>query len=320
MDVRGHLRRTETRRGVSKGTPRRRLVALALVAIPAAVILVGAVLDRHTPRTLAPPRSLVSASQPIEAASTPLIQLSASTRDASLVNIERDDAVDAALGEFERAFQAASEDELDLIAAERLRDIVRRDPRKTARFIELQSPSQRREVLIRHFSRIWGESDTEAALAWAQALPDAHESNLARRAVCLSLSQTNPAAAVERCAENDAEGQADLQGIFQAWAESDPTSAGEWLDAQPASARLDRLRQRYVHVLAKTNPRKALRMTEEGFTVPADRDEAVVAVLHQWGLQDPNAARDWVGSYAADELKARALAEIEGIESYAVSR
>ena len=265
---------------------------------------------------------MIHASQPIEAASTQLAQLSASTRDTPHVNIERDVVVDTSLRDFERVFQAASEEELGLIAAERLADLARRDPRRTARFIELQSPSKRRDVLIRHFSRLWGETDPEAALAWAQALPEAQESNLARRAVCLSLSQTNPAAAVERCAANDAgsEGQADFQGIFQAWAESDPDSAGEWLDAQPASARLDRLRQRYVHVLAKTNPREALRMTEEGFTVPADRDEAVLAVLHQWGLQDPNAARDWVGSYAPDELKARALAELEGLESYAASR
>jgi hypothetical protein len=263
---------------------------------------------------------MVSASRTIEAASTQLARLNASTSDAPLVNIESDDAVDAVLGDFERTFQAAPEEELDLIAAERLPDIVRRHSRKAARFIELQSPSKRREVLIRHFSRLWGVSDPEAALAWAQALPDAHESNLANRAVCLSLSQRDPAAAVERCAKNDFEGEADFQGIFQAWAQSDPASAGEWLDAQPASARLDRLRQRYVHVLAKTNPQEALRMTEEGFTVPADRDEAVLAVLHQWGLQDPNAARDWAGSYAPDELKARALAEIEGLESYATSR
>ena len=318
MDVRGPVRRcTETRRGVSKGTPRRCLVALALISVPAAVVLVGAVLDQHTPRILAPPPSTVGASRPIEDASTQLARLSASTRGAPLVNF---DALDAALGDFERAFQAAPEEELDLIAAARLADLVRQDARKAARFIEMQLSSKRREVLIRHFSRLWGESDAEAALAWAQALPDAQESNLARRSVCLSLSQTNPAAAIERCADNDTEGEADFQGIFQAWAQSDPASAGEWLDAQPASTRLDRLRHRYVHVLAKTNPREALQMAEEGFTVRADRDEAVLAVLHQWGLQNPNAAREWAGSYAPDELKVRALAEIEGLESYAVSR
>lgn len=310
--------RTETRRGVSKGRSRRRFVALGLTT--AAAVLVAAVLDRQTPHTVAPPLSAVSDSRSIEAARTQPAPLSTSTRDTPRANIEGNVVVDASLRDFERVFQAASEEELDLIAAERLADLVRRDPRRAARFIELQSPSNRREVLIRHFSRLWGESDPEAALAWAQALPEAQESNLARRAVCLSLSQTSPAAAVERCAENDAEGEADFQGIFQAWAEADPASAGEWLDAQPASARLDRLRQRYVHVLAKTNPREALRMTEERFTVPADRDEAVLAVLHQWGLQNPNAARDWAGSYAPDELKARALAEIEGLESYATSR
>jgi hypothetical protein len=316
MDLPGSVRRTEARRGVSNGTPRRRFVPLALVAGLAAAVLVRVVLDRDTPRTLASPLSAVSASPPNEAASTQPTPLSASIRRTPRATIEGDGAVDAALGDFERAFQAASEEELDLIAAARLPDIVRRDPRKAARFIELQSPSKQREVLIRHFSRLWGESDAEGALAWAQVLPDAQESNLARRAICLSMSQTNPAAAVERCAENDAEGEADFQGIFQAWAQSDPASASNWLAAQPASARVDRLRQRYVHVLAKTNPREALRMTQEAFTVPAVRDEAVLAVLHQWGLQDPHAARDWAGNHAPDDLKVRALAEIEGLESY----
>jgi hypothetical protein len=46
----------------------------------------------------------------------------------------------------------------------------------------------------------------------------------------------------------------------------------------------------------------------------------VLAVLHQWGLQDPTAARDWAGNDAPDELKARALAEIEGLESYTGSQ
>jgi hypothetical protein len=134
------------------------------------------------------------------------------------------------------------------------------------------------------------------------------------------LSRSNAAAAVERCAENDAEGEADFQGMFQTWAQSDPASAGRWLAAQPASESLAKLRQRYVHVLAKTNPLEALRMTQEGFAVPAEKDEAILTVLHQWGLQNPDAARDWVGNYAPDDFKARALAEIEGIESYAASR
>ena len=282
----------------------------------AAAVLAAAVLDQQAPRTLASPPSTVSVTRSIEAASTQPASLGASTHDTPLVNIERNDTVDAALRDFERAFQAAPEEELDLIAAARLADFVRQDPRKAARFIEVQSPSKRREVLIRHFARLWGENDAEAALAWARSLPHDRESNLARRAVCLSLSQTNPAAAVERCAENDVEGEADFQGIFQAWAQSDAAAAGEWLDAQPASARLDRLRQRYVHVLAKVNPREALRLTEEGFTVPADRNEAMLSVLYQWCLQDPNAARDWAVSHAPDELRARALAEIEGLESY----
>jgi hypothetical protein len=288
-----------------------------LLAGLAAAVHVRVVLDRDTPHTLVSSSPEVT----VTAANTQPASPTASAGATARSIIEADNDTDAALDDLERALSAAPEEELDLIAATRLPDIVRRDPLKTARFTELQSASRQRDVLIRHLSRLWGESDIEGALAWAQSLPDAKETNLARRAACLSLSQTNPAAAVERCAhsEPDAEGDAGIQGIFPTWAQSDPASAGEWLDAQPASSRTDALRQRYVHVLAKTDSEQALRMTQ-GFTFPPNREEAILTVLHQWGLQDPRAARDWVENHAPDGLKARALAEIEGIESYAASR
>jgi hypothetical protein len=148
------------------------------------------------------------------------------------------------------------------------------------------------------------------------------ESNLARRAACLSLSQTNPAAAIERCSQNDAdaEGQADFEGMFLAWAQSDLLAAGKWLDAQPANVRLDALRHRYVYVLARTDPPQALRMTGEVLTVPEARDEAMLTILHQWALQDLYAARQWVENDAPEELKTRTLAEIEGLDSYTTHR
>jgi hypothetical protein len=302
---------------VSKRTPRRSLVALVLLAALAAAVHVGVVLDRDTPRTLVSSSPEVN----VTAANTQPASPTASAGATARSKIEADGDTDAALDDLEKAFSAASEEELDLIAAARLPDIVRRDPLKTARFVELRTSSRQREVLIRHFSRFWGESDIDGAFAWAQSLPDAQENNLARRGACLSLSQTNAAAAVERCAQSefDAEGEAGFQGLFQTWAQSDPASAGEWLDAQPASSRTDALRQRYVHVLAKTDSEQALRMTQ-GFTFTAHRDEAILTVLHQWGLQDSHAARDWVENQAPDGLKARALAEIEGIESYAANR
>ncbi len=319
MALSDRVRRTEARLDESRGAPRRRLVVLALMAGLATAILVRAVIDRSAQRTLVSPFSTTSSSRPLETATSQPEPLSAPTRGTPSAKLERNGAIDAAVGDFERAFQAASEEDLDLIVATRLPDIVRRDPRKAVRFMELQPPSKQREVLVRHIARLWGERDAEDAVAWAQTLPDAQESALARRAVCLSLSQTNPAAAVERCAENgaDAGAEADFQGIFQAWVQSDPASAGEWVAAQPTSPGLDKLRQRQVHVLARSNPLIALRMAQEGFTVPADRNEAVLAALHQWGLRDPAAARDWVSTSAPDELKARALAEIEGLESYA---
>lgn len=292
--------------------PRRSIVTLVLIADLAALLLARVVVDRDTPA--------VGAQQPIGAVNTEPITLNSATSGTSRANIEAHDEIDVALDDLERALQAAADEELDVIAAARLPEIVRRDARKAARFVELHSASQQRQVLIRHLSRLWGENDAESALAWAQALPDVTESNLARRAACLALGQTNPAAAIERCVHDDAEDTADLQGMFQSWAQSDLAAAGEWLDAQPASARRDTLRHRYIHVLARTNLEEALRRAQEEFSVAADRDEAVLTVLHQWALQDLHAARQWVENNAPDELRARSLAEIEGLESYAAGR
>jgi hypothetical protein len=311
---------TEAPRGEAKVASRRSLAAYALGAGLVAFILAGLILDPDTPHARVPPRLMRTFAQPNEALSATPISRNATRRIAG-AGIDGDDT-GTALGDLELALEAAPEEELDLIAVARLPHIVRRDPHRAARFIELTPPSERRAVLIRHFSRLWGERDAEGALAWARSLPDAGEATVARRAICLSLSQTNPRAAVERCAENDADvaGEGDFQGIFQTWAESDPASASAWLVAQPPSARLDKLRQRYVHVLARTSPHEALRMTQEGFTVAADRDEALLTVLHQWGLQDLHAAREWAENNAAGDVKSRALAELDGLESYAVNR
>jgi hypothetical protein len=292
-------------------------LAVVLVAGPAAAILLWLVRDRHPTSDIAPAHA-AGAVRPIDTVNGQLPLPKGPNRDRPRAEFQTDGSVDAALDDFQRTFQAATEEELDLVAAEHLPGIVRRDPQKAARFVELQSPSQRRDVLIRHVSRLWGASDAEAALVWAQSLPEVRESGLARRAVCLSMSQTDPAAAVRSCEGSDAEGDADFQGIFQSWVQMDPSAAGKWLAAQPTTAKLEKLRQRYVHVLAKTDPVEALRMAQESFTFPADRDEAVLTVLHQWALHEPNAAWNWAAGHAPEHLEARALAEIEGLKTYVV--
>jgi hypothetical protein len=285
-------------------------------------VLTAKMRDKETSNNVTSHRTLVSASQSFESPRPQPLSPSALTRDTLRNGSGNQFDIDAALADLERVLQAASDDDLDLIAAARLPEIVRRSARNAARFIELQPSSKQREGLVRHFSRLWGESDAESAFAWAQSLPDAHESMLARRAVCLSLSRTNASAAVNRCGDVGADptGEADFQGMFQAWVQSDSTAASEWLAAQPASPSLDKLRQRQVLVLAKMSPLKALGVAQQGFDSQAERDEAVVSVLHQWGLQNSTAARDWAKNWAPEELKARALAEIDGIENYAANQ
>jgi hypothetical protein len=40
--------------------------------------------------------------------------------------------------------------------------------------------------------------------------------------------------------------------------------------------------------------------------------------VHQWALREPQAAWNWATNHAPDHLEARALAELEGLNSYSV--
>ncbi|MBW8780270.1 MAG: hypothetical protein JF599_00050 [Verrucomicrobia bacterium] len=44
------------------------------------------------------------------------------------------------------------------------------------------------------------------------------------------------------------------------------------------------------------------------------RDEAMISVLHQWTLRDPETAKAWADSFRDDRLKTRALAETQGVQ------
>ncbi|HUQ71636.1 MAG TPA: hypothetical protein VM165_19060, partial [Planctomycetaceae bacterium] len=205
--------RNVVRWGVTRASPRRTLIALASLAGFAATGLAGFVLDRDEESPLPARPSPAVVAPPVQAASprpTPRLVTGTPSRTAR----EGSDDIEAMVGDFERTYQQAADEDLDLLAATRLPGLVQRDPRRVARLIELQPSSKQRRILVRHFSRLWGENDAESAMSWAQALPDAEDSKIARRAACLSLSQTNPAAGIQRCVENDADGEADSQGMF----------------------------------------------------------------------------------------------------------
>lgn len=300
-----------------RGSIRRHLVALAL-AMGVAAAIVAIVRERNAAdEPLSAPASVPSRTGETPGGAAPVRGGPIGETPHPAIRTDEDAA--AALAKFDLEFQSSSAEEWDLLAAAQLPDIVRRDPGLAARLLELEFSAKRRDVLIRHLSRVWGEVDVEGALAWAQALPDAHERAVARRAICLAQSRTDPAAAVRNCA-NDAEAAAELQGVFQTWAASDVASAGEWLAAQPANAGTEKLRLRYVQVLSRTDPREALRIAQENFAGDPDRDEAMIAVVHQWAIREPRAAWDWATNQAPDHLRSRVFAEIEGLEDYVAGR
>ena len=68
-----------------------------------------------------------------------------------------------------------------------------------------------------------------------------------------------------------------------------------------------------AHRNAAPRPLAGARLAVADISPGPARDEAMISVLHQWALRDPETAKAWADSFRDDKLKTRALAEIQGL-------
>jgi hypothetical protein len=195
------------------------------------------------------------------------------------------------------------------------------DPaRALTRAFALEKGSER-QSLIRELLTGWAARDAEAALGWVSALEDPAARRSARSTVCLTVAEEDPRRALllalaHGADEDDAGGL--LECLTMQWCEKETETVLEWAQTQPPGEWRERLLGRASFVLSKSDPAAAADLVSE-LEPGAVQDEAAMAVLHQWALQDSDAALQWAEAFSEPTLRERALAEISNLRVQATA-
>jgi len=136
--------------------------------------------------------------------------------------------------------------------------------------------------------------------------------------VCFGLAQTDPADAVKVAQELrlDKQPTAVMEDLVQQWAGSDVAASLALVQDQPTGAQRDEFTTRVAYVMSKSDPSDAATLVMSQMPPGSARDEAVMAVLHQWANQNFAAAANWAKDSITGPLQERALNELNGILNY----
>ena len=173
-------------------------------------------------------------------------------------------------------------------------------------------------------NRDWARNFPAEALAWLKNAPDGKQRLTIAEIACSYLAQTNPAAAVtlaEKCLGEGTNSVAQylLDNMTQQWASQDMQAATTWALAKPDGEQRDRLLQRVAVAQSSANPAEAARLIFEQMSPGSFQNEAAISVLYQWAQQDAAAALAWAESFAAGDLRDRAIKEVKNVSAYAAA-
>ena len=182
----------------------------------------------------------------------------------------------------------------------------------------LREPGSPVNTLDPDKNREWARAFPAAAAAWLGTAPADGQRVVIAEIVCPELMALSPMTAVtlaESCLGDGTDDAANnlLDNMAHQWAEKDFAASSAWALGKLEGAQRDRLLQRVAFVKARTDPKEAARLVFEKMSPGPDRNEAALAVLHQWAQRDAGAALTWAESFSAGDLRARALEEVVGV-------
>ncbi|MEO6477606.1 hypothetical protein [Luteolibacter sp.] len=173
-------------------------------------------------------------------------------------------------------------------------------------------PGEVRDIFLRQLCVAWARKDAEKALAWSDRLDDAADRRQISSTVCIAVAESDPhlalGLALRHGSEDDDSGGL-LENISAQWADREPTAALDWVRTQPGGEWHDRLLARVAFVLSRSDPHTAACRVAKDMEPGTMQDEAVISILHQWIMKDPQAAATWAAAFPEGDLHSRALNE-----------
>ncbi len=161
--------------------------------------------------------------------------------------------------------------------------------------------------------REWARQHPEKALAWMRSAVAGEARDIVVEIVCARVAESNPAEALS-IADRYSGGCSNLlENLVQQWADQNEPAARAYALNKPPGEERDRLLGRVAFTRSKNNPADAAQLVAEWISPGEVQNEAALSVLHQWALRDPDAALAWAQSFSNDNLRNRALKEVEAM-------
>lgn len=146
--------------------------------------------------------------------------------------------------------------------------------------------------------------------------PDATAARLTVLAVqCFHLAGQSPPRALEFALRNQIDSAAVLGNVVHQWADFRVADAVAWAASYPPGETRDEIFSRICFVWSKNHPAEAALLAIQQIGGEFAREEAIISVLHQWGLRDLDGARNWLAGYPPGKVKTRAAAELDLLKS-----
>ena len=192
-----------------------------------------------------------------------------------------------------------------------LPDLMKRDIAAAADLAAGLEPWEQREQVLLRVAGTWVKSDPAAAAEWCRDLPDPEERLNCLGAICNKLATTDPAGAMSLVESAGGKGVEALQiSLVAPWMAREPVKASAWISAHSDSDFRDRCWSSGLAGLAREAPEQAATLAANNIESGSIQEEAVISVLHQWILNDREAAANWVALFPAGALRERAEGEL----------
>ncbi len=142
----------------------------------------------------------------------------------------------------------------------------------------------------------WSQKDPEAVIRWSKTIDSKDDRNQIVRDAMMQWATSDPEGAAQQVSQlAEADRSVAMQSVISRWATKDTTSAGEWLDRQPADAHRDNAISSLARTLSAEDPEAALEWSAK-ITDEKNRARQLENFSKTWLSNEPTTARKWISS------------------------
>jgi hypothetical protein len=191
--------------------------------------------------------------------------------------------------------------------------LVHSDPQFLAEKALSMPGNRSSRELIQNLANSWAQTDADAALNWAEQLPEGVGKRDALAIIRLQLEQQNPeevAAQINQMPSGDSRNTL-ISSLAAQWGLNNPQSAIGWANTLPENEKKLAM-SNLVGAWAQNDPLAAGAYVAQ---MPAGeaQSQAAMSVVSSWASKNPDQTAAWVLQFPEGDLREQGIREVVGI-------